>query len=451
MAVRCVRNSEVPGRGGAARAGEARNGTELLHIPSRRHTLANGLRVVLSHDPSIPVVAVNLWYGVGSRNEPVGRTGFAHLFEHMMFQGSANVPKNRHFELVERAGGTLNATTWFDRTNYFETVPSHHLELALWLESDRMGWMLPAMDQEKLDNQRDVVKNEKRQRYDNQPYGDWDDRLQRLVFPPDHPYHHTVIGSMEDLDAASLDDVASFFRTYYVPNNAVLTVAGDFDPARVMDQVGAYFGDIPVGGAIPPLPGNPALPPLIGATVRDDVVADVPLPRVIMAFRIPPYSSADFTTAEVARAVLGTGRASRLYRRLVRERRVAKDVVSFAFPLLTGASMLLVWATGYPGSDLVDLEAALAGEMEGLADAGDEEVKRAVAVLETDLVRSLERVGDRADLLSMFELYFGDPDRLNREMDRLRSVTAADVAAFASEHLGSDNRAVVTYRPGDVA
>ncbi|NJD20605.1 MAG: insulinase family protein, partial [Gemmatimonadetes bacterium] len=291
----------------------------ILSVPHERHRLPNGLRVVLSHDPSVPVVAVNLWYGVGSRNEPEGRTGFAHLFEHMMFQGSANVPKNRHFELIERAGGALNATTWYDRTNYFETVPSHHLDLALWLESDRMGWMLPALDQEKLDNQRDVVKNEKRQRYDNQPYGDWDERLQRLVFPPAHPYHHTVIGSMEDLDGATLEDVAAFFRTYYVPRNAVLTVAGDFDPAAVMDRVAAWFGEIPSGGAIPPLPGSPEVEPLIGSTVRDDVVADVPLPRGIMAFRIPPYASGDFPVAEVARAVLGTGRASRLYRRLVRE------------------------------------------------------------------------------------------------------------------------------------
>jgi predicted Zn-dependent peptidase len=429
------------------RAGATRNGTGVLSIPVERATLPNGLRVVLSHDPAVPVVAVNLWYGVGSRNEPEGRTGFAHLFEHMMFQGSANVPKNRHFELVERAGGTLNASTWFDRTNYFETVPSHHLELALWLESDRMGWMLPAMDQEKLDNQRDVVKNEKRQRYDNQPYGDWDERVQRLVFPREHPYHHTVIGSMDDLDAATLDDVASFFRTYYVPSNAVLTVAGDFDPDRVLDRVAAYFGDIPGGAPLPPIPGKEDVEPLLGGTVRDDVTADVPLPRVIMAFRIPTYASPGFTTAEVARSVLGTGRASRLYRRLVRERRVAKDTMSYAFPLLSGAAMLLVWATGFPGAPVPDLEAALAEEVEALADAGDGEVERAVAVLETDLVRTLEQAGNRADLLSMFQLYFSDPGRLNREVERLRGVSAADVRRFAAERLGPANRAVVTYRP----
>jgi predicted Zn-dependent peptidase len=305
------------------------------------------------------------------------------------------------------------------------------------------------MDQEKLDNQRDVVKNEKRQRYDNQPYGDWDERVQRLVFPSTHPYHHTVIGSMEDLDAATLDDVASFFRTFYVPSNAVLTVAGDFDATRVMDRVERWFGDIPAGAPTPPIPGETEIPPLIGDTVRDHVVADVPLPRVIMAFRIPPYSSEAFPVAEVTRAVLGMGRASRLYRRLVRERRVAKDVVSYAFPLLTGASVLLVWATGFPGASPGTIEEALAEEIEGLAHAEAHEVERAVAVSETDLVRGLEPVGERADLLSMFNLYFDEPERLNREVDRLRAVSVEDVRRFAAERLGPDNRAVVWYEPED--
>lgn len=420
-----------------------------LSIPVDRHRLDNGLRLVLSPDRTVPVVAVNLWYGVGSRNEPAGKTGFAHLFEHMMFQGSSHVPKNKHFELVERAGGTLNATTWFDRTNYFETLPSHELELALWLESDRMGWMLPAMDQEKLDNQRDVVKNEKRQRYDNQPYGDWDERLQRLVYPADHPYHHTVIGSMADLEAATLDDVAAFFETYYAPNNAVLAIAGDFDASSALDAVHRYFGEIEPGGPVPRLPGNPDIAPLIGGTVRDDVVASVPLPRVIMAFRIPPYSSPEFATAEVGRALLGQGKASRLYRRLVRERRVAKSVVSYAFPLLTGASMLLVWATGYPGSSLRELEEALAAEIEALVDADAAEVERAIALTEADLLSSLEHQSERADRLAMFELYFDDPERINQELDRLQAVSIDEVRTFAAERLGPNNRAVVTYRPGD--
>ena len=418
-----------------------------LDIAFERHTLDNGLRVVLAPDRTAPVVATNLWYGVGSRNEPAGKTGFAHLFEHMMFQGSAHVPKNKHFELIERVGGSLNATTWFDRTNYFETVPSHELELTLWLESDRMGWMLPAMDQEKLDNQRDVVKNEKRQNYDNQPYGDWSERLQRLVYPEGHPYRHTVIGSMEDIDAATLDDVESFFRTFYIPNNAVLTIAGDVDPTRALERVRRYFGDIDSGDAIPPLPGDPRIEPLIGETVRDHVVSDVPLPRVIMAFRVPPYSSDDFAVAEVSRALLGLGRASRLYKHLVRERRVAKSVVSYVYPLMTGAAMMLVWGTGFPGRDPAELEQAMSEELEALAGAEQAELDRAIALTETDLVRALERVGERADLLSMFEMYFDDPGRINQELDRLRAVTLDDVRGFVEERLGTDNRAVLVYEP----
>jgi predicted Zn-dependent peptidase len=418
-----------------------------LSIPFERHRLDNGLRVVLAPDRTIPVVATNLWYGVGSRNEPKGKTGFAHLFEHMLFQGSAHVPKNKHFEMIERVGGASNATTWFDRTNYFETVPSHQLELTLWLESDRMGWMLPAMDQEKLDNQRDVVKNEKRQRYDNQPYGDWSERLQRLVYPEDHPYHHTVIGSMEDIEAATLDDVASFFRTFYVPDNAVITLAGDIDPAGALEQVKRYFGDIEPGGPIPSIPGNADVAPLIGRTLRDHVRADVPLPRIIMGFRTPSYASEDFAVAEVARALLGVGRASRLYRRLVRERRVARGVVSYVFPLLSGASMFLVWATGYPDGSPEELEAALSEEIAALADARQSEIDRAIALVETDLVRSMERVADRADLLSMFELYFDDPDRINKELDRLRAVRVEQVRTFTRERLGEENRAVVVFEP----
>jgi len=364
-----------------------------------------------------------------------------------MFQGSAHVPKNKHFELIERVGGSLNATTWFDRTNYFETVPSNDLELALWLESDRMGWMLPAMDQDKLDNQRDVVKNEKRQRYDNQPYGDWDERLQALVYPAEHPYHHTVIGSMEDLDAATLEDVATFFSTYYRPNNAVLTLAGDFDEREALASIERYFGAIEPGPEIPPLPGEPDVGPLIGETVRDLVVSDVPLPRVILAFRIPPYSSPDFAVAEVSRAVLGLGRASRLYDRLVRTRRAATSVVTYAFPLLTGASMLLVWATGFPESDPDELEAAVIEELDALAGVEQHEIDRAIALTETDLVRTLERVAERADLLSMFELYFDDPGRINRELDRLRAVSLEEIRRFVAERLGSSNRAVLTYVP----
>src|SRR5690606_7303735 len=301
----------------------------VVQIPFETHRLDNGLRVVLSRDPSVPVVAINLWYGVGSRNERPGGTGFAHLFEHMMFQGSEHVPETAHFALIEQAGGSLNGSTWLDRTNYFETLPAHHLELALWLESDRMGWLLPAMTHEKLDNQRDVVKNERRWRVDNQPYGDWDERIQALAYPEDHPYHHSVIGSMEDLDAASLDDVREFFRTYYAPNNAVLTLCGDFDRVEARELVEKYFGGIPRGPEPPPIPGRTQLPPRLEGQVVSTIPSAVGLARMYVAFRIPPYGDEKFYAADVATHLLSTGKSSRLYRSLVRESRLAQNVVGF--------------------------------------------------------------------------------------------------------------------------
>ena len=226
------------------------------HIPIDTLRLDNGLRVILSEDHATPVVAVNVWYHVGSANERPGRTGFAHLFEHMLFQGSEHVAANEHFELIQRAGGTLNGSTWLDRTNYFETVPANHLALALWLEADRMGSLLPAMTQEKLDTQREVVKNERRWTVDNQPYGTWWEALPALCFPAEHPFHHSLIGSMEDLSAASLDDISEFFVTFYTPENAVLTIAGDFDRSEAERYVREFFTPSPHGA------GRPALPPM---------------------------------------------------------------------------------------------------------------------------------------------------------------------------------------------
>ncbi len=261
-----------------------------MHLPVETFRLANGLFVTVSEDHTAPIVAVNLWYHVGSANERAGRTGFAHLFEHMLFQGSAHVEANEHFELIARAGGTLNGSTWLDRTNYFETVPSNQLALALWLEADRMGQLLPAMTQQKLDTQRDVVKNERRWSVDNQPYGTWWEKLPALAFPSDHPFHHSLIGSMEDLSAASLDDVVAFFSTYYAPDNAVLSIAGDVDLAEARRLVEYYFGPIPRGGPRPPLPPM-ELPPRFGASRREVVADDVRLPRLYLAFRIPPFGT----------------------------------------------------------------------------------------------------------------------------------------------------------------
>jgi zinc protease len=419
----------------------------LLEIPFEEFRLENGLRVILSRDPTVPVVAVNLWYNVGSRNEREGRTGFAHLFEHMMFQGSANVPETAHFALIEKAGGSLNGSTWLDRTNYFETLPAHYLELALWLEADRMGWLLPAMTQEKLDNQRDVVKNERRWRVDNQPYGDWDERLQAMVYPPEHPYHHSVIGSMEDLDAATLEDVEAFFRTYYAPNNAVLSICGEFDPGRTRELVQLYFGEIPEGPPVPPLPGRVDIPERIGRQVRETVHQDISLARLYFAFRIPPYGDPAFYPAAVAAQVLAWGKASRLQRRLVRERRLAQDAVAYAFPIVTGAAMFVLWTTARPRVEPVDLEAAVLEELDRLAEVEDREVQRAVHLMEARHLIELQRMDERADQLSMFATLFDEPGLINTELERIRAVRPDDVRAMAAQYLTGDNRVVLQYLP----
>ncbi len=420
----------------------------MIQIPFSRHRLDNGLEVVLSPDSGGPVVAVNLWYRVGSRDERPGRTGFAHLFEHMMFQGSEHVPETAHFAFIEKAGGSLNGSTWLDRTNYYETLPANQLELGLWLESDRLGWLLGAMTQEKLDNQRDVVKNERRWRVDNQPYGDWDERLQAMVYPEDHPYHHSVIGSMEDLDAASLEDVETFFDTYYRPNNAVLTLCGDLDEQAALEMVRRWFGDIPAGDPVPPIPGRTDIATVMGAPVRVVVEQDISLARVYRAYRIPPYGDDDWHAAAIAAHVLAYGRAARLNRRLVREQRLAQDVVAFAFPIVVGAAMLVVWATARPGVDPDALEAALDHEIAALTDVSADEVRRAVRLIEARQLEELQRVDERADQLSMFTCLFDDPGRVNTELDRIRAVTPDQVRTVAGHHLRSDRSATMVYIPG---
>jgi predicted Zn-dependent peptidase len=421
----------------------------VTRFPIERYALDNGLRVVLSHDPTHPVVAVNLWYNVGSRNEREGRTGFAHLFEHMMFQGSQNVPDTQHIAHIERAGGSMNGSTWLDRTNYFETLPSNRLELGLWLESDRMGFLLPAMNQEKLDNQRDVVKNERRWRVDNQPYGDWDERLQAMMYPPDHPYHHSVIGSMDDLDASDLEDVSAFFSTYYTPNNAVLTLCGDFDRDEAIRLIEKYFGGIPRGPEPPPLPGRPVIPVKLEAPVREVVESRVALPRVYIAFRVPTYGNDEFYDAEVISQILGSGKSSRLYAALVREGRVAQSVVAYAFPIVTGAAMLVFWITASPGVAIERVEESFWKELDDLATNGCEpgELRRVITTYEARQLISLQRVSERADEISMFTTLFDDPERINTELDRARAVSEERVAAFAREYLGREHAGVLVYLP----
>ena len=419
-----------------------------MQIPIETYRLPNGLFVTLSEDHTAPLVAVNLWYHVGSANEREGRTGFAHLFEHMLFQGSANVGTNEHFETIQRAGGTLNGSTWLERTNYFETVPSHHLETVLWLEADRMGQLLPGMTQQKLDLQRDVVKNERRWSMDNQPYGTWWERLPALCYPPSHPFHHSLIGSLEDLSAASLEDVAQFFRTYYTPDNAVLSIAGDFDRDQARAAIARYFGPIPSGPGKPPLP-DMSLPRTFGARLRETVEDDVALGRVFLAFRSPVFGSEEYYAASICGAILGMRRGSRLYRSLVRGRQVAQSATAYTFDLAKGADIVVIDATARPGTSAAQLEEEIEREVDVLREGGvdDTEVERARALIGTDFIAAMQSAGERADQLSRFATLFGDPGLINEQLARYDAVTAAAVNRFARERLGDDNRASLLYVP----
>ncbi len=419
-----------------------------MRIPIETFHLDNGLFVTLSEDHTAPIVAVNLWYHVGSANERSGRTGFAHLFEHMLFQGSAHVGSNEHFELIQRAGGTLNGSTWLERTNYFETVPSNELALVLWLEAERMGELLPAMTQEKLDTQRDVVKNERRWAVDNQPYGTMLEKMQELVFPASHPFQHSLIGSMEDLTAASLDDIAQFFSTYYTPDNAVLSIAGDFDPAEAHRLVSEYFEPIPKGNGKPTLPSM-NLPPVFGKRLREVVYDNVSLPRLFLALRSPVFGSEKYYAASVASAVLGLRKGSRLHRSLVRERQIAADASAFTFDLAKGTDLLVIDVTARPETAITQLEEEVEREIDLLYREGvtEKEVRRAISLIETDLVVFLQSAGERADRLSMFATYFNRPELINEQADRYREVTTQRVNDLVSERFGQDNRASLLYVP----
>jgi predicted Zn-dependent peptidase len=417
-------------------------------LPIKTSRLDNGLLLTLSPDRTAPIVAVNLWYHVGSANEREGRTGFAHLFEHMLFQGSEHVAANEHFELIQRAGGTLNGSTWLDRTNYFETIPSQQLELALWLEADRMGRLLPAMTQEKLDTQRDVVKNERRWSVDNQPYGSWWERLPALCFPPSHPFHHSLMGSMEDLSAASLEDVAAFFRTFYTPDNAVLSIAGDVDEDEAHLLVSRHFGWIARGNGRPPLPSM-EVAPRFGSWLRDVVEDDVAVPRVFLACRTPVFASEGYYAASTIAAMLGTGRGSRLHESLVRERQLASMATAFTFDLSKGSDLLVVDATARPGVTAEALEQGIVDVLDELRHEGPRpgELDRVLAQTETEFVTSMQSAGDRAEQLSRFATYLGDPGMLNDQLARYREVTDESVRTMAADLLGPDNRASLVYIP----
>ncbi|MBR7743797.1 insulinase family protein [Phycicoccus sp. BSK3Z-2] len=416
-----------------------------LDYPIHERTLPNGLRVVVSPDHTVPTATVNIWVGVGSRHEEVGHTGFAHLFEHLMFQGSRQVGNGEHFALLHAEGARLNATTWFDRTNYFETVPTGALELALWLEADRHGHLLDAVTQESLDTQRDVVKEEKRQRYDNQPYGNALTDVYAAVFPEGHPYHHPTIGSMEDLDAASLEDVHDFFRRFYAPDNTVLTVCGDVEPDEAFALVEKHFGDLG-GRAEGVREVLPQVPPLDGP-VRVERREAVPNDRLHVGFRLPVDGTDELLAASMALDCLAGLASSRLVRRLVRREQTAVGAHAAAWGFVDGVSLGFVVVDVAPGADAEAVEAAICEELVRLASDGptDAELEASIAQSERSWLGALAGQEERADLLSRYALLRGDPHVVNTHLDRLRAVTAEGVAEAAGRWLAPEHRAVVAY------
>ena len=421
---------------------------ERLAVPYTEFTLPNGLHVILHRDPTVPVAAVNVWYHVGSGREKAGRTGFAHLFEHVMFEGSANVPEGSFDGWLEAAGGNNNGSTSEDRTNYVTDVPSHALELALFLESDRMGHLLPTLTQSKLDGQRDVVKNEKRQRVDNAPYGQAFVELGALLYPPGHPYSWPVIGSMDDLSAASLDDVVEFFRTYYAPNNASLVVAGDIDIDRTRALVEKWFGDIPRGPEVPPLAPAPAS---LREVRRKTITDRVQLPRLYLAWHSPALYAPGDATLDIVSELLSGGKTSRLYRRLVYDLQIAQDVFAFQQSRALGGVYLIV-ATARPGQSLDRIQSVIDEEVARLADQLPEtrEMTRAVNQIEASFYRRMERTGSfggKADQLNAYYVATGMPDYFEEDLSRYRAVSPADVQSAVRRFLPKDRRVELRVVP----
>jgi zinc protease len=407
--------------------------TEPVPLAIETYRLANGLNVILARDTSVPVVAVNLWYHVGSGDERPGRTGFAHLFEHMMFQGSQNVGDDEHFRLISEAGGTLNGTTNSDRTNYFQAVPSNFLERVLWQEADRMGFLLPALTLEKLDNQRSVVQNERRQNYDNAPYGLAQETLAAALYPAGHPYSWTTIGSLEDLNAASMEDVSEFFRTYYVPGNASLALVGDFDPAQAKAWIERYFGPIPAGAPIE----RPRPEPVRLREERRVVLEDrVQLPRLYVVWPTPPQYQPGDADLNTLAYVLASGRGSRLHQRLVVQEQVAQFVTAnqSSRPL---AGQFGITVQARPGVDLGRVLAMVDEEIERLRREGptQREIDRARNNLEASFVQRAQTALGRADQLNGYATFTGDPGFIQQDFARYAGVGAATVRAAAREWL----------------
>jgi zinc protease len=419
-----------------------------LEVPFQQFQLANGLNVILHRDTTVPLVAVNVWYHVGSANEKPGRTGFAHLFEHLMFEGSKHVPEGQFDLLLEAAGANSNGSTTNDRTNYIIDVPSNALELALYLESDRMGYLLDAMPPEQVDSQRDVVKNERRQSYENQPYGMASLELDKMLWPDGHPYQWPVIGEMADLTAASHDDVVDFFKRYYAPNNASLVIAGDIDFDRTRALVEQWFSEIPGGERVEPV----APPPAVLTEVKRQTITDrVSLPRLHLAWLTPRLYAPGDATLDVLSSVLTGGKTSRLYKRLVYDEQMAQDVSAFQSSAALGSSFYII-ATARQGRTADELQRAIDEELDRLRreppDAA--EIERALNQIEASFYRRMQRVGGfsgKADQLNAYYFAGASPDFFAEDLARYTSITPADVQATLIRWLPRDRRVELVVEP----
>jgi zinc protease len=424
-----------------------------ISVPYTMFTLPNGLTVILHEDHSVPIVSVNVWYHVGSANEKPGRTGFAHLFEHLMFEGSKNVKEGDFDNLLEAAGGNNNASTAEDRTNYYIDVPSNALDLALFLESDRMGYLLDIVSEDLVNGQRDVVKNERRQGVENAPYGMAGVRIPELIFPKTHPYHWPVIGYMEDLTAASAEDTREFFRKYYTPQNASLVVAGDINPAEARKRIEYWFADVKPAGKAEPIDAPPAA---IDGVIKETLTDRVQLPRLYLTWLTPPLYSPGDAELDVVASVLSGGKNSRLYKRLVYDLQVAQDVSAFQASKIL-ASLFQIVVTARPSSDppeqaLEKLKTIVDEELQRLRDAppDDREVQRVINQTEASFFSRMENIGGfggKADQLNGYFMYTGNPDYFNEDLARYRAVQATDMQAAVRRWLPADRRVELIVVP----
>ena len=419
-----------------------------MPLPHTRVTLANGLDVLVHEDHDCPIVAVNVWYHVGSKNEKPGRTGFAHLFEHLMFEGSEHHDKG-YFHPLQEAGGTLNGSTNADRTNYWEVVPTNALELALWMESDRMGYLLPALTDQKFQNQRDVVLNERRQNYENRPYGFAGMAMVKALYPPDHPYHWLTIGEAADLRATELADVRAFFQTYYRPRNASLALAGDIDTDRAIALVEDYFGGIDAGDPPPPVEAAAPVPP--ETEVRLVLEDRVELPRLYLAWHSAGLFADGDAEMDLIAEILAGSKTSRLYRALVYDQRIATEIAASQNSREIGGFFQIV-ATAAPGRSLEELEAAIARELAGFIAAGPTatEMERCMAQSESHFIYRLQTVGGfggKSDQLNAYNVFLGDPDYFDQDLDRYRQASPANLQDAAARALQAAHRITLSVVP----